>query len=317
MNGSSDEVLAGVGPGQIRLLLEILRDSAWRSRSFVEGRFRDQAKNFAGTLAFLQCLGWVQDEDGQLRTTETVIERALGDNAEHAAVSLLEALLDSSGPHQHAFDRYLLRFHGSGEKATYAARGELDLADAPVRDFLMELGAIRHEPSRREYVLQRPFLGAYLWALARRGPESSAEMLHNLDQRQRLGRDAEIAVVEFEHRRLGTRWANRVQHVSAKHPTAPFDIKSLTVTNGQVKPRYIEVKAVSATLPEFHWSTAEIEAARLLREEYCLYLVPVRALEGIDVERVQIISDPHSEIYSHSEMWEKVPTSFLCRPARA
>jgi hypothetical protein len=54
MNGSSDDIIAGVSPAQIRVLLDVLRDSTWPSLAFVEDRYRERARNFAETLTFLQ-----------------------------------------------------------------------------------------------------------------------------------------------------------------------------------------------------------------------------------------------------------------------
>lgn len=316
MSGSSDKILAGVSPGQIRVLLDILRDNAWRSRAFVEDRFRERARNFSETLRFLQQLGWIHAEGPELQVFDGWMERASADGADGAAVALLDALLDSPGRHQQEFARYLWRFQSADGVVAYAAPGGFDISDAPTRDFLMELGAVRHEPSRKEYVLQRPFLDAYMWALARKGPGTHAKLIEDLEERHRLGHQAEVAVLEFERQRLGVQWANRVRHVASDHPTAPYDIKSLTVTNGRPAPRYIEVKAISAAEPEFYWSAPEIEAARLLRREYYLYLLPVRGTGDLDLTQLQMIADPYSEIYSQPAIWEIQPTNYLCHPAR-
>ena len=316
MNDSSDEVLAGISPAQIRVLLNILCTSTWRSRAFVEGRFRERARNFGETLVFLQRLGWVHAKGPELHIADAWKERLCVDGFDDDAVALLDALLDSPGQHQREFARYLVNFQGVDGLDTCPSRGELNLADAPARNFLMDLGAVRHDPSRREYVLEPLFYGAYVWAVARRCPGTHTELLQNIGDRHWLGHDAEIAVVEFEQNRLGPRWVNRIHHVSDDYPTAPYDIKSLTVTECRPTSRYIEVKAISAVDPEFHWSASEIEAARLLRLEYYLYLVPVLASSKLDLEHLHIIADPYSEIYCQPSVWEKLPTSFLCRPAR-
>ena len=314
MNDSSVEVLAGIRPAQIHVLLNILCNSTWRSRAFIEGRFRERARNFAETLIFLQRLGWVHAEGPELRIADAWRERLCADGFDNDAVALLDALLDSPGRHQHKFAHYLANFQGADGVVTCPSRGEFNLADAPARDFLMDLGAVRRDTSRREYVLQPPFYGAYIWALARRGPGTHAELLESIGERHWLGHHAEIAVVEFERKRLGPRWANRIYHVASDYPTAPYDIKSLTVTEGRPATRYIEVKAISAVDPEFYWSASEIEVARLLRLAYYLYFVPVRGPNNLNLEHLQMVADPYSEIYSQPSVWEKLPTSFLCRP---
>ena len=316
MNDSSDDILRGVGPKQIRVFLDILRDHTWRARTFVEDRFRERAHNFAGTLAFLQQLGWVRNDGPVLQIAGAWIDRFSDESADGYGVALLDALLNSPGRHQACFARYLLRFQSINGVVVRSAIGNFDFAETAARDFLMEIGAVHHETSRKEYVLLRRFFGAYVWALGRRGPDTHAELMENLAGRHQFGHQAELAIVSFERQRLGDRWADQIYHVADEHPTSPFDIKSLTLNEGRPSPRYIEVKAVSAAEPEFYWSAAEIEAARLLQGEYYLYLLPVSGPGDLDVAQLQMIADPYAEIFSQPSTWEKLPTSFLCRPVK-
>jgi hypothetical protein len=316
MNAFFTDVLKGVSPGQIRVLLEILHDSSWRNRSFVEARYQERAPNFAETLTFLQHLGWVRTEGAEIHLVDGRVDGAVGRETVSSAVAFLEALLTSPGEHGHLFSDYLARFQSDEGIVSCRTRGELALTDAAVRNFLMELGAVRHDPLVGAYFVEPAFFGAYVWALALKGPQTSAELAQNLEDRHRLGRSAELAIVDFERDRLGTRWEDRVQHVADEHPTAPYDIKSLTLTNETVTPRYIEVKAVSPLDFAFHWSTAEIEAARLLRGDFYLYLVPVCTSEAFDLTRLQIIVDPFAQVYSQPTSWDKQPTLFLCRLER-
>jgi hypothetical protein len=314
MSASSDNVLAGVSPGQMRVLLNVLHDNRWRDRAFVEARYRERARNFEATLAFLTALGWVRSEGGELRPDSEKMSRASAGEAEPTA--LLHALLDTVGAHRRVFARYLARFDCSDGAVSCSVRGEQSLADGPARDFLMELGAVRFEPAARAYVLERPFIGAYLWALAESGPESGAELIAGIEDRQRLGLDAELAIITFERERLGSAWANQIRHVAGERPASPYDIRSVTVTDGSMTPRYIEVKAVSPADFEFHWSAPEIEIARLLGRDFYLYLLPVRGANDFDLARLQIIANPFAEVFSQPAAWERRPTNFVCRPAR-
>ena len=316
MNDSSDNIVNGVGPAQIRVLLDLLHESAWRNRSFVEGRYCERACNFAETLTFLQRIGWVSADGAQLHAVNLWTDRVIKQDGNDASLLLLEALLDSPGEHRWLFARYLARFQNDNGVVSCAARGELDLADTPTRDFLMELGAVSLDPTNKRYFLRSQFFGAYLWALAQQGSDTHDELMERLGDLHRLGLGAELAVVAFERERLGTRWADRVQHVAGEHPGASFDIKSLTVTEQRVCPRYIEVKAVSPSKREFHCSSSEIEAARLLSSHFFLYLVPTHGPNDFDVAQVEIIADPFNKVYSQPSAWQLLPTNFLCRPAK-
>ena len=316
MNGSSDNIIAGVGPRQIQVLVDLLRDSTWRSYTFVEDRYRERARNFAQTLSFLQQIGWVCAEGAQIHVVKLWMDRVAGQNMGDASVVLIDAVLDSPGEHQRLFAGYLSRFQNANGVLSCSERGELDLADTSARDFLMELGAVRHDFANKKYLLQPPFFGMYVWALAQKSPDTVEELIDSMGDRRRLGRGAELAVLAFERERLGSRWADRVQDIAGKHPCAPYDIKSLTITDERANPRYIEVKAVSPSDPAFHWSSTEIDAARLLCSNFYLYLVPTHGPEDFDVARAKIIADPFTEVYSQPSTWDKQPTNFLCRPAR-
>lgn len=316
MNGSSDDIIVGVSPGQIRVLLDLLSDSTWRSHTFVEGRYRERARNFRETLTFLHHVRWVRTEGAQIHVLDVWKDRVAEQSTDDASVVLLDALLDSPGDHQRLFADYLREFESVEGVVSCPARGELALTQTSARDFLMELGAVHHEPRSKQYFLQPPFFGAYLWALAQKGPGRIEELIDSIENRHRLGFSAELAVVAFERERLGSRWADRVRHVASEHPGSPFDIKSVTVTADGPTPRYIEVKAVSPSDPAFHWSATEVEAARLLRSAFYLYLVPTNGPAAFDLARLRVIPDPFAEVYSQPSAWDKLSTNFLCRPVR-
>lgn len=316
MSDFFNDELACIRPGQIRVLLEILRDTTWRDRTFVEHRYSDRARNFAETLHFLGHLGWIRMEGPLIYPVEPWMERANGQDDQGEGVALLEALLDSPGDHLRMFAGYLGRFQNAAGVVSCPGRGELDLADTSARNFLMELGAVRHEKRTNAYFIEPPYFGAYLWAVAQKGPDSHSQLIDDLEDQHQIGHGAELAVVAFERVRLGHLLANRVQHIADKHPAAPYDIKSLTVTDATVVPRYIEVKAISPSDPAFHWSTREIEMARLLRSSFFLYLVPVHGPDDFDLSRLHVIADPYTEVYSQTSSWDKLPTHFLCRPAK-
>jgi hypothetical protein len=58
------------------------------------------------------------------------------------------------GKHCAAFADYLVQFRVIDGAVEHAPRGEFALVDAPVRDFLMELGAVRHRPTTKSDVIE-------------------------------------------------------------------------------------------------------------------------------------------------------------------
>ena len=122
--------------------------------------------------------------------------------------------------------------------------------------------------------------------------------------RDELGRAAEEAVVRFEKRRLGAKLASQIEHVAAKNVAAGYDVKSLTVLEGaHLVSRYIEVKAVPVGSFRFFWSQNEVEVARVLREYYYLYLLPVSAGGTVDLPNMKMIPDPHAAVLADRTEW--------------
>ena len=77
-------------------------------------------------------------------------------------------------------------------------------------------------------VRQRSFF-AYLrlWARNVQGPANQAELDLRAQERVELGRAAELAVLDWEKRRLGSLWSDRVRHIADRSPAACYDIQSL------------------------------------------------------------------------------------------
>jgi hypothetical protein len=313
-DSSPTDPLACVTPRQILTLLDLLRGSDWRQRDFVESRYRAVARNFDVTLAFLERLQWLRIKATRIEPMSDRLAMVFESPAT-SAIRLLDALLECPGAHRPQLVSFLNRFELQDGALACALHGEASLAAAAARDFLMDLGAVARDADSKNYVLDQAFVGAFLEARTLRAPSSiKAEELQ--DRREDLGLRAERAVLDFERNRVGPDWAGCVRHVSRDRPFACYDVLSVTIERLATIPRYIEVKAVSPDSPEFHWSTAEIEASQVLRDRYFLYLVPVAGPDEFDLARLTIISDPFVSIYQSDVQWTKQPTHFLCRPAR-
>ncbi len=99
-----------------------------------------------------------------------------------------------------------------------------------------------------------------------------------------------------------TEMAGPLHHrVIATHDTtagAGYDIKSFTEESVENHvPRYIEVKAVPPSSMKFYWSANERKMAKLLKEFYFLYLLPVLSRGTFDLDGLQIIQDPFLQVY--------------------
>ena len=315
MNGSSADraaLLAQVRPRQVFCLLDILQSASVRQRAFVSARFEEQAAHFPETLRLLEDLGWVRSAGDSLRLGDKVGRMVAAPTAQRGLV-LAETLLDGLGPYEPLFTGYLSQFVAQEGELVYRPAGERRLRESPVRDFLMELGAVTHRTEDDCYILAEPFAFLRLWARNVQGPADLAELDRRGRERQELGRAAELAVLEWEKRRVGPANTERVRHIAAQSPAACYDIQSVTLDGPTAGLRFIEVKAVAVDTYQFHWTAAELEAAQILGARYYLYLLPVRGPDGFDLDKMAVIQNPFAVIYQNPAVWSKQEAVVVCQ----
>lgn len=316
MPDSSDNtaaVLAKVRPRQIYCLLDIVHTASLRDCDFVAARFDERARHFAETLRFLEDIGWLRSENNTvLPAHDAVAQIAASTTASHRDFLLAQVLFDAPGPYGTTFAQYLAQFELHEGELVYHPTVERRLRESAVRDFLMDLGAVAHRTDGDFYVLTDPFAHLGFWARNNLGSSSDEDFTRYAEDRRMLGRAAELLALGWEKRRVGPKWASGVRHISDRSPAACYDIQSVTIDGPQAEPRFIEVKAVAGNTFQFHWSTAEIEAAQVLRQRYFLYLLPVQGPGTFDLARMEVIQNPYSAVYQDSERWLKSEADIIC-----
>ena len=268
------------------------------------------------TLAFLEQLGWVQSSVDDLQAAPRPLSRLARAHPGESARVFAEVLMDSPGPHRKAIAAYLGRFTSRDGELVYCPQGEQRLQESAVRNFLMELGAVAYRGGADHYVLSDGFAPLYLWAKNELGTADNATLEERNDNRHRLGFAAELEIVAFEQKRLGSPWAAEVQHVAAEFPAACYDIKSLSILGKFVSPRFIEVKAVSVDSLQFYWTASELEAARLLGASFFLYLLPVASPGTFDMDRLEVVQNPYVNVYQNPTAWSKNESVIVCRRSK-
>lgn len=187
------------------------------------------------------------------------------------------------------------------------------LQESRLRNLLMDIGLVTYLATEDLYRLEEPGVELYVWAKNLKSRSTRERFDKDSQKKIDLGFGAEVAAFEYEKGRVGEEWANNVEHVSAKNPFACYDIKSVTAQEDQIVSRYIEVKAEAADSHQFFWTASEVEAARLLRKKYFLYLLPVNQGGGCDLRRMLIIQDPFISVYKNPEEWFIQENVIVCR----
>jgi hypothetical protein len=293
---------------QVITLLDVLRDHDLGDAWHVERRYREFALGYPQTLAFVRAIGLVR-HDGRkvIRTGANAMEAdRTGD--------VLAQLVAIDTPYRDEVFRYLRTFEIIDGELVRRADIIARLRESPCRNFLMDLGIVRHRPESDDYVLDPAYVSMYAASREAAKGVSPARIQALNDKRKAIGDVAERAVVAWEQERLGPAHANRVKHIAPRNEFAGYDVLSATVAAGLIQPRYIEVKAVSRRSFQFFWSENEVNVASVLGRRYYLYLVPMNATGTPVASDTRMICDPYVAVLSGAD-WEVEANVRSCRPA--
>ena len=284
---------------QIRALVNTLAQSGVRDAGYIKEKYLKSAAYFDETFQFLLKLGVVNSALNQIYLSAPI--------ASDTKSYVLDWMFKRAYKIP-ALDTYFRNFT-LRQKGVYAFQPseQTNLQTSGIRNLLMELGMLAYDTKTRTYFISDaglPYLGSFL------RHTSATTLAKILGQRDKIGLMAELAVLAHEKRNLKgfSELQKGVLHISRFDVGDGYDIQSFTLKpNGKYEPKYIEVKAVSAKSFEFFWSINEIEVAKALGHQYCLYLVPISKKDTPDIKNSRIISDPHKNVFEDTNAREMKP----------
>jgi len=138
---------------------------------------------------------------------------------------------------------------------------------------------------------------------------SEAELLKKLEEQRLQGEAGELFVINFECSRLSLRHdLNKIKRISVLDVSAGYDIISFNDNSSKSLDRFIEVKSYKGK-PHFHWSSNEIQTAKIKSKNYHLYLVDINKISDSSYGPM-IICDPVT-YFENSLEWISTADSFL------
>ncbi len=285
-----------------------------RRREFAAARFSEQSRNFDGTVLFLKAIGWIREEGDDLALTLDGHAACKASNDdEEIRKRLAESISSAASPYQTSLAGYLLRFKRTDSHLAYRPPIPDRLEESTLRNFLMDMRVVTYRAGDDMYELSETGVDLYLWAKNCHNHLSRSKLETACHQKEELGAAAELAALAYEKKRVGVQWEQKVEHISAKIPFACYDIKSVTLGDGEAAARYIEVKAVPSDSHQFYWTASELESAQLLRNRYFLYLLPVGAGCVFDIAQMLIVEDPFMTVYRNPQKWLVEENVVLCK----
>lgn len=135
-----------------------------------------------------------------------------------------------------------------------------------IRNFLL-ISSVIEPLNNNTYKIKKEFM--HLAESIFNNTISLDEFKKSLAAKEELGTKAELFVIDYEKTKLPNK---NIEHISPIDVTAGYDIKSYTHVDAPIYDKFIEVKCITER-ERFFWSKNEIEIAKLLGDNYYLYLV--------------------------------------------
>jgi hypothetical protein len=297
---------------QLLVFSEIVADSKLMQIEFVREKYLRGALNFDETVEFLRELGMVDIQGNEISLNseyKTFLASKPFGQKEPMFKSFIGRLMvqrnTEVGDEVMRFARNFRFRHNQYEfKPDNIAQR---LESSGIRNLLMDLEVLRLEPGTMTYVMDASYY-AYLCENLGKPPLAPGELIEMERRNREIGLKAELRIVEYEKQRLAALpgLVERVEHVAKHDVSAGYDIRSCEgIGNEPESVRLIEVKAVSIWDYRFNWTTGEIETAKINRQRYYLYLLPVTSKGEFDLATLKIISDPYTNVLNSKEWTQR------------
>lgn len=299
---------------QIFVFSEIVNESSLSQKEFIEKTYLRNATHFDETVNFLQELGLIETKENQVvlkpRYKELLNELKESQLPKQIAQKfIVNCLLNERSSFSEYLNEFLYRFRLANGQYEFRPSFSERLKYSGLRNFLIDLEFLYFDSTQLKYVVTDEYFSAF--AELRKSHEVSPDEFLKIRQRkEEIGRAAELQILEYEKERL---WefpdlVEKIEHTAVKDVTVGYDIKSFEDKlneNSEHVSRFIEVKAVSVSDYGFNWTRNEIEKARLYRENYYIYLLPVVGKNRFNLKGLRIIGDPYSNVYKDDSKWSR------------
>lgn len=307
-SSSSNEIAAfsGLRLQQILVLLQMLDEDEYKTRDYVRRRYLEQAENFETTLDFLEELHAVEFVGEELIVSELLSDISTTRDLDCLGKLLIDFMVRQRNRYSSEAHAYLSLFDVTNDgTAAYRPSDDERSAHRAVRNFMMDLNIVSFDASINSYVIN-PGQSA-IFAAEICGPlsEMTPERLKELKRKQEeIGFIAELEVIMYEQKRIGPEYASEVIHIAKTNAAAGYDVRSITIEeDGDIFPRYIEVKAVPRNSFRFYWTENEQKIAKAFGSWYYLYLLPIGEGGKFLTEDLKVLENPCYSVLDSLNEW--------------
>ena len=308
----SQPAVVGVSFEGARILFSLVSQSSRQDLQWIRNRYEERAQGFKEVLRFLNsCEVLIDKEDSihegrNFKNASKLLKRSIkGFNK-----ALVEFAIEANSPECQEIKSFLAEGCVIDGMLQVKPLSRNDTRSA-ARNVLIEGGIVS-----LDHLTGSCRFSAHDYGLVTRakfGQGISPQTLQTKTKRQLdLGTEAELSVVQYERKKLGSRFAQQVVHIAAHNVSAGFDVASIRVSEGTIsEERLIEVKAVSPNDFGFFLTQNEYEVAERYSERYYLYLVPIERRKPV-IRKLRVIRDPIENILTNHASWNVTHNAVHC-----
>lgn len=273
------------------------------------------SRSFNGILSLLEFLSFIRIEDGEVTVCQDVFGRKEFLHPEeyfekdHFFNCLLDKLIRSN-----VFDDFFseknLKFSNRSNQY-YVKEQYIPFRFFPIRNLFLSLGFLVRDPTLHNHLLiDKKFSDLFksiiidnLQDQKNKRKISIGELRKRNEQKEEIGKQAELFVLQYEKNRLSKHLNNeKIKRISEEFVNAGYDIESFDDLDSFIVDRFIEVKSYEKEI-SFFWSRNEVQKAQELNEKYYLYLVD-RLLMKDEKYIPRVFQNPYEKIFKN-ELWKK------------
>lgn len=295
---------------QIRTISEILSKSTLDQKDFVRKKYLENAANFDETIEFLSKIKLIQLDKNTIEPT-AVYRKFLQcfkdskKSGQDMSGFIVNRIFNTQNYYSPYIGQFLANFIYADGQYEFTPLTADRLKYSYLRNFLIELGLLQLDAQENKYIIESELLISF--SQRRKYRHISLEEFNKIQQfRADIGFKAELKIIEYEKKRLVQypKLVEQIEHTSQTDIAAGYDVKSFDYSQDiNSTPRFIEVKAVSPWDFRFYWTKNEIEASRLYKRNYYLYLLPTQTKNEFEIKKLRIICDPYKNVYQNKNEW--------------
>ncbi|RJP70540.1 MAG: DUF3883 domain-containing protein, partial [Ignavibacteriales bacterium] len=254
----------------ILVLFELLNRINQKDIQYLKQLYSQSSDHFEECIDFLLSIKLISMNSGYIEPGPSLNKFLLGRyNDNQTKEFLINVLLNKR-------DKYLLeyleKFSASKDKYIFETMTSENLRFSNIRNLLIELEFIFYDNVQNKYELNEKYIPLFLDVIKEHSI-SPDKLKKIMEAQDRIGKLAELKVLEYEKTRLSSRkdLVTKIEHISLKDTSAGYDIKSFTILdNLEMIDRYIEVKAISNNEIRFFLSQNEMKISAIYNEKYYL-----------------------------------------------